>query len=145
MSIAWNQETMSTGVAEVDAQHWELINRLNRLFEVMKQGKARSEIDSLIGFIGEYAVWHFSHEEACMERHRCPAAAANKAAHASFIKVFEGLTARLKKEGPTIALVLEIQKQMTDWLTNHIVRVDTQLRPCVKQQAGPESTLAARR
>ena len=135
MSITWNPDTMSTGVAEVDAQHRELIGRLNRLFEMMRQGKAKSEIESLVGFIGEYAVWHFAHEEACMERHRCPAAAANKAAHAQFVQVFEGLSQRLTREGPTLSLVLEIQKQMTDWLTSHIVRVDTQLRPCTPRQA----------
>lgn len=130
--LTWNPATMSTGVTEVDDQHKELIGKLNELFDRMAKGEGKDALKGLLTFLSQYAAWHFGREENCMEAHRCPASAANKAAHAEFIRVFGGLKARIEAEGPTTKLVLETQQQLSSWLTNHIVRIDTKLKNCVR-------------
>jgi|SRR5690554_5339539 hemerythrin len=136
MAIIWNAETMSTGFDDIDEQHKELFERLNALLDAMKDGKGKSEIERLLGFLGDYAVRHFAHEEDCMARHRCPMASANKEAHAKFIRTFEDLSRRLVAEGPSLALVIETQQKVADWIQSHIVRVDTHLRGCALSRAG---------
>ena len=86
----------------------------------------------LLGFLGRYAQTHFAHEENCMEAYRCPAAGVNKAAHAEFNRIFAELARQLHARGPTTTLVLETQSQLSDWLKNHIVRIDTQLKTCIR-------------
>ncbi|MBL8097446.1 MAG: hemerythrin family protein [Anaerolineales bacterium] len=130
MKLEWN-ESFSTGVAEIDDQHKELVRQLNALYAAMAAGQGKDEIGKILGFLGKYAVMHFGKEESCMEQHRCPAAAANKQAHADFIELFGSMQKRFEKEGPTSTLAVELQQKTSNWLVNHILRVDTKLRTCV--------------
>jgi len=130
MSLVWN-DSMSTGVVEVDEQHKELIKRLNQLIEAMSKGKGKSEVESTLKFLDQYVRWHFSEEENCMNRYRCPAALANRLAHERFIKMLETYNAEFQSTGPTVKLVLDAKKGITDWVVDHIVKVDSQLAACV--------------
>jgi hemerythrin len=132
MALKWDARTMATGVEEIDAQHQELIKHINEFFSLMHMGKGGDGLDEFMDFLGQYAAWHFKHEEGCMEEYRCPAAAANKRAHQTFIQIFRGYRNRLREEGPTTSLVIEVQQKVSDWVRNHIVHTDTQLAQCVK-------------
>lgn len=136
MALRWDPRTMATGVEEIDLQHQELIKYLNQFFSLMKEGRANSGLEEFMDFLSTYAKYHFQHEEECMDRHRCPAATANKKAHASFIRIFDTYRERLKTQGPSTSLVIEIQRQVSDWIRNHICRTDARLRECVKAEAG---------
>lgn len=133
MALQWDARTMATGVEEIDAQHRELIDHCNEFFRLMHQGKAGDGLGEFMDFLGQYAAWHFRHEEECMAEHRCPVAARNKQAHATFIQIFKGYRKRLMEEGATTSLVIEVQQKMSDWIRNHIVRTDTHLRECVRE------------
>ncbi|HZR24314.1 MAG TPA: bacteriohemerythrin [Vicinamibacterales bacterium] len=131
MALAWNQVTMTTGVAEIDAQHKELIVRLNELFDRMQKGEGADALKGVLDFLANYATWHFSREEKCMDIVQCSVAAANKQAHAAFLETFTRLRKRFETEGPTTKLVLETQRELSGWLTTHICKVDTRLRDCI--------------
>lgn len=131
MAIAWNETLMSTGDAEIDKQHRQLIDKLNALFTALDAGVPDAEVKNLLKFLGEYTAWHFGDEEKCFAKHGCPAAAANKEAHAYFLSVFKGISDRVDAEGVTNALALETQQAVSDWVRNHIIKIDTRLRPCV--------------
>lgn len=135
MALVWDERRMSTGVPEIDMQHQMLIDQLNLMFRMMHEGKGGAKLNELLEFCAKYALAHFAHEESCMHLHRCPAASANRTAHAEFIRVFTAFRKRLEVEGPTLKLTLEVQKQLSDWLSNHIVRTDTALRGCVRATA----------
>ncbi len=127
----WNAATMATGVEEIDAEHQLLINKINELLALMQCGQGGTKLKEILDFLGKYATKHFAHEERCMQENRCPVAGANKLAHQQFIKTFTDIRARLQHDGPTAALVVEVQRQLGDWLTSHIVRTDSKLRSCV--------------
>jgi len=131
MAIVWDQATMGTGVPEIDQQHRELISRLDPLLEAMKQGRSQEELKGTIAFLAEYTKFHFGHEEECMNRLRCPVAAANVTAHRHFVSVFQEIAAEAEAGGPKLALLLRAQRELSDWVRNHIMRVDTHLRQCV--------------
>lgn len=137
MPFEWDEATMGTGVPEIDAQHQELIRRLKGLLTAMREGRSESEIGSVLDFLGEYAAWHFGEEATCMDRHRCPAAAANRSAHRRFVRVFEELATRVKAEGPKMSLTIHAERELADWVRHHIVRIDTQLRQCVARKGAP--------
>lgn len=139
MAITWHEETMGTGIPEIDAQHKELIARLDRLIQAMLRRDSRAEVEKLVPFLGEYASWHFGKEEACMDAHRCPVAQANRSAHMAFLRLFAELAGRIEKEGPTATLTIQLQREVSDWVRNHIVRVDTRLKECVQRKDAPAS------
>ena len=80
---------MATGVPSVDAQHRELIQRINELHADCVAGKAREELMEHLNYLGSYAKSHFAQEEAIMQEHRCPSRGQNKAAHTKFLKDYE--------------------------------------------------------
>jgi len=136
MALTYDPRTMGTGFPDIDAQHQELIARLGRLLDGMSEGRGQSELLPLVDFLADYTVKHFGHEEACMQRHQCPVAAANKAAHAKFLGTVASFRKRLEQNGPSVALVLEAQRELSDWVRNHIVRTDTHMRACALEHSG---------
>lgn len=98
MAIIGNEQRMATGVQEVDEQHKELIRHFNEFHEAMTNGKVQSTAISLLSFLAEYTETHFTCEEACMNRYKCPAAATNLAAHNSLRKQIAELINELRQE-----------------------------------------------
>ena len=84
--IAWD-ESMSTGVERLDAQHKTLIEKFNELslvFAGNNIAETRLAAGELLDFLQFYAVWHFQQEEVLMDQYQCPIADVNKKAHAEF-------------------------------------------------------------
>lgn len=132
MVYVWDK-SMSTGVPRIDAQHQELIQKLNGLLAAMKARKGQEELAKLIGFLGEYVIKHFSDEEAEMERRKCPLALTNKLAHQQFVRKFQNFKKQFETEGVTPTLILAVQRELGDWVVQHIKQVDTKLAAVVNQ------------
>jgi len=132
--VGWNAARMETGVPSVDAQHQELIRRINELHADCVAGKAREELMGHLSFLGNYAQSHFAQEEKIMEEHRCPSRGQNQAAHAKFLKDYGQLVAMVNENGASSKVALHLKQMLGDWLTNHICRIDTQLRHCAAAQ-----------
>lgn len=133
MGIIWNN-TMRTGVSELDAQHKELIARLNSLGEAMQSGKGKEDLENILTFAGEYAQKHFQCEEEYFTRYGCPAKIQNKQEHARFMKRFADLSAEFRKQGASFSLVMKSYNELSTWLIHHILGVDTKLRAYIKDQ-----------
>ena len=130
-TLVFDAATMSTGAQSVDDQHKELIRLLNSLMDAMSTGQGRTEIGSIIDGLARYATTHFSHEEGCMARFNCPILAANKAAHAEFIRTFGAIKAEFDRTGPSAAIAIRVQRELSDWIAKHIKAIDVQLKPCI--------------
>jgi hemerythrin len=130
-NIQWDP-SMTTGVESLDAQHKQLITWLNDLLSAMSLGRGRTEVDRLLGDLGNYAATHFGQEEECMAKYKCPVAAANLSAHKAFVVTFASFKEEYERDGATAHLVVRLESELMRWLTSHIKRVDTQLAPCVK-------------
>lgn len=133
MAVVWDK-SMTTGVADVDGQHQEIIRQINAFGAAMTAGKGREELGRMLDFVGKYAIDHFTKEEAHMARYRCPAAEANKAAHRAFVARFGELRKQFAAEGAKATLALDIYTELTTWLVKHIRGIDTKLAACVAEQ-----------
>lgn len=130
--LVWSDQ-FATGNALVDTQHRMLIEKIN-LLEKLLAGPPPSKgtCDELLNFLGSYVGTHFKYEESCMERFRCPAHEKNKQAHAAFLGVFGKFKERYNAEGPKPELLKSLQSAASDWIKNHILTVDIQLKACAK-------------
>lgn len=130
MAIQWST-TMSTGVAELDEEHRQLIECINTLTAAMKSGNGRQEVLEILTFLNRYAEEHFTHEEHCMNRLHCPAAKANRKAHSDFLYMVSEMRERVEREGPTWLSMMQLNASLGEWLRSHILHVDARLRNCV--------------
>ncbi len=133
MAIAWN-DSMSTGVTEIDEQHQELIRMLNSLSDAVRSGKGKDEIEKMLVFAGEYAQKHFEREERYFIEYNCPAGPQNKAGHEQFIARFTELMGDFREHGSSFTLVMKIYNELSNWLVQHILGIDTKLRIAVRSQ-----------
>jgi hemerythrin len=130
--IIWDEDTMSTGIPMIDAQHKKLFKEFNEFSEAISQKKTKEVAGELLDFLQFYAVWHFGQEERCMNEYKCPAAAQNKQAHDEFVGKFSRFYTQWQTGNMTSELASETYLELEKWLLNHVAHVDTQLRTCVK-------------
>ncbi len=131
MAIIWNEQRMATGIQEVDEQHKQLIRHFNEFHEAMAHGKGQATAIRLLGFLADYTETHFTCEEGCMTKYKCPAAAANLAAHNSLRQEIARLRGHIKDNKLTITDLIKVEQTLGAWIQDHICSIDIQLRGCV--------------
>jgi len=133
--VQWSQK-YTTGSDSLDHQHQTLIDNINQLEQrLMVTHPTRADYEymiQMVDFLEFYALAHFKAEEQCMEAFRCPAHAQNKRAHAEFMRFFSGFKAHNQAKGFPREIVRQLHEVASRWIEEHILRVDTQLKPCMK-------------
>ena len=145
--IIWT-EKFATGSVNLDQQHRVLIDTINELGGHLTNPNFNpQEFELLINqvdYIADYADVHFKGEEECMERFRCPAHAQNQQAHAKFRKAIQEYKTGFEKHGFNMELLQTLHEYMEKWIQDHILKIDTQLQPCIEASKLRESPGAKR-
>ncbi|AEH45924.1 hemerythrin-like metal-binding protein [Thermodesulfatator indicus DSM 15286] len=128
--IKWQDEFL-TGVSQIDAQHQQLIETLNRLHVLLRnKNPSKEEIDSVLNFLTQYTVDHFGTEEHLMkttpgfpedlkERHFKQ--------HRYFIdkvQEFRGVLEDYHQGQNERRHVLDLFAFLSYWLCEHILKID---------------------
>lgn len=133
--IEWTEE-FGTGSDAIDQQHLTLIDAINHLEWFLAETNPTREtfdfMSQLVGYLESYAETHFRFEEGCMERYRCPVHAANKEAHKVFSRFIQQFKENIRHKGIRPDALRSLHQTMSRWIQEHILRVDTQLKPCLK-------------
>jgi hemerythrin len=132
MSMEWSSN-LATGVTEIDNQHKEIFNRVNRLSAACSEGKGKEEVLRLLLFLEDYIKEHFAAEER-LQLHGYPDYAAHKSQHTRFIADVARLTTAFREEGATLTLVIMTNKTLVSWLIQHIGKTDMELAKYLREQ-----------
>ena len=118
-------ETLVTGNEMIDSQHKELIDKINDLLKSCEQSSGKVTAIQTLGYLADYTDFHFSAEEKLQEEIGYPGIAEHKQKHEELRQVVSELHAMLEEEeGPSEAFVAQVQKNVVDWLYNHIKGFD---------------------
>lgn len=91
-------DSLSTGVRNIDDQHKELFDKINNLLAACREGKGKEEVAKVMQFLSDYVIDHFGTEERYMVTYRYPDYPSHKARHEEFVEGFSGLKMRLETE-----------------------------------------------
>ena len=126
--------SLVTGNAMIDEQHKELIGKIDKLVACCEEGGGKVEAIKMLDYLFDYTDFHFGEEEKLQEEVSYPAIEVHKAKHAEFKKSVEELHEMLvEEEGPTDAFVAAVQKNVVDWLFDHIKNMDQALAAYVQK------------
>ena len=118
-------ETLVTGNDMIDSQHKELIDRINQLLESCEDGQGKVKAVKMLDYLADYTEFHFGEEEKLQETINYPGVAEHKKEHEKLRSVVKDLYNMLEEEeGPTEAFVSQVQKNVVDWLYDHIKGFD---------------------
>lgn len=131
MAILWSDD-LATGVGVIDSQHKELFRRINSLLEACNIGKGKEEVNTVIKFLEDYVVTHFSEEERHMINFKYPDYDHHKSEHLKFGENFSKLKDHLQTDGIGLTAVIMTNQLVVDWLRNHIRRIDKDLGSFLK-------------
>ena len=121
LSIQW-KDSLNTGIPFVDKQHRQLLDLINKLFKIMKDGGDRMLIGSVVDDLAKYTIYHFREEEKLMKKHHYPDFDAHKNIHDQFVTKVGDFAEKLKS-GARVAPA-DIYKMLKDWLISHIENQD---------------------
>lgn len=126
MAIVWTPD-LSVGVNNIDAQHQQLFQKADELFEAGKNGKSKEVIGQLLNFLDTYTQQHFKNEETYMSSIKYPELPAQQAAHKAFVNELTKLKSEFEKSGGNISVIINANQMVADWLTKHISGMDKKI------------------
>ena len=133
MKLEFDQ-SLVTGNEMIDAQHKELIGKIDDLLAFCEESKEKVKAIKILGYLAEYTEFHFSAEEKLQEEISYPAIDVHKKKHAEFKKAIEELHDMLEdEEGPTQEFVSAVRTNVVNWLFEHIQKMDQDLANYVKE------------
>ena len=126
MNLNWDN-TLATGIDSIDNQHKELFNRINKLFLSIKEGEAKDDMMKTLDFLEEYVLKHFTEEEMIQKKNNYPKYNMQHEQHEGFKNQLKKLRENFESKGTSSLLVLNVQREMSNWWTKHIITLDKDL------------------
>jgi hemerythrin len=122
--IVWSG-ILGVGVNEIDEDHRKLVNIFNILNHAVAEGESRDYLAATLEELINCTVWHFSHEERLMLKHRYPDIEQHKTEHRDLIEGARDLQqAILQGDRPVADEHIQFLER---WLTEHILTADQRL------------------
>ena len=119
-------KSMEVGVAKIDSQHKELIDRINAVTSMGLKSVSKEETQKTIDLLGEYIIKHFRDEEALHKQAGFPKAEYHKTQHKIFIDEFEKMKKEFALNGPSPAFTLSLSNSIIKWIVSHIKFADVE-------------------
>lgn len=118
-------ENLITGNEMIDAQHQELIEKINNLVRSCETAKEKTTAVKMLDYLADYTDFHFKEEEQLQIEIQYPGYDKHIEQHKEFIQAIEELHEMLEEEeGPSDAFVKALQKNVIEWLYKHIQGFD---------------------
>jgi hemerythrin-like metal-binding protein len=112
----------SVGLADIDAQHKNLVAMLNALHKAMHSGDGATVLGKLLESLIQYTDEHFSYEEGVMRRAGYKGMAAHIQEHRKLTAQVHDL--RDKFRAGRITVSMQLLTFLKDWLQHHILGSD---------------------
>lgn len=118
-------ENLVTGNDTIDTQHKELIDRIRQFVTSCENGEGQMKAVKMLEYLAEYTEFHFGQEEALQESVGYPELKQHQEKHEEFKKTLTELHEFLEdSEGPTEEFVRQVERNVVNWLFNHIKTFD---------------------
>ncbi len=126
MASKWSTQYL-TGIKEIDEQHFTIVKKLFEIEKLIMLPHSKSEILDALMFLESYSLTHFNYEERVMDEKKCPVRKENKQQHAVFMQYIHSLNLKFAEGQLTDDTLTSVQKELSDWVTNHILQIDMQM------------------
>jgi hemerythrin len=128
--IAWSR-VLSVGVDEIDEDHRKLVGIFNILNHAVIDRESPEYMAAVLEELINCTVWHFSHEERLMLKHRYEGSDEHNADHRALIKSAKELQQGILQADKPVAE--EHIGFLERWLTEHILTADMRLGSYLSQ------------
>jgi len=138
--LKW-QDSLSTGIEEIDLQHKKLIKVIDEVYQKsLLDDKEFSQVfPQTVKKLTEYTHYHFEEEERLIKRFGFPGTLEHEAEHRAFTTEVHRQLTSLSKATPNDGY--QLYRFLGQWLLSHIARSDMLWAAYVRKQPGaPKAT-----
>ncbi len=139
LELNWTDKFV-LGVKSIDDQHFELVNRINKLIVANNTDENIEIIQDLLSFLKNYVVEHFSTEEELQREYSYPEYKEHRVEHFDFVKRVAEFENQYKKylesesKDKCKNLLHEINGELVNWLSKHIDGSDRKVAEHILKQ-----------
>lgn len=132
--LEWDS-SYATGLESLDNEHKMLFGYINDLRDSLIGRKGKDVVGRVLEGLLEYTNGHFFNEEILLFKLRYPDYDAHKAQHEKFLSEVRGYYVAFKSGDVDSKLMsAEITAVVTEWLQEHIMKVDKAYVPFLKSK-----------
>ena len=130
MGIEWNSDLIS-GFEEIDLQHKDIIDLLNRLLEANKSSNDPDELVSCLVNFTRAIQEHFDFEEALLAKLGYRGLKQHKAGHQEIAETLNGITLSAMLDEASVSP--ESINSVVKWFEEHLTSEDLKYFKAIKQ------------
>lgn len=119
--IEW-KDTYSVGVKKMDEQHKEIVDYLNKMFEIIDQHSQLDQVKELFAKLDDYAQVHFTTEEGLLSKNKYHDLKSHQEEHQIYIEKINTFRERLVSTDEHVSE--DILGFLADWWMGHIQGCD---------------------
>lgn len=124
--LSWKENRHNVGIASIDSQHQELIERVNQIADAVAGRESNEVVQEMLEGIIRFAREHFAFEEGLMAEYGFPDMKSHIMEHRRHLQLLnnltqEGLRASSHDRAALVAAFL------ADWTDHHIPKADKEL------------------
>jgi hemerythrin len=126
-------DDLKTGIDDIDSQHRELFSWANAIADdhVIADDK---KLNEALSNLDRYVDYHFRAEEQAMDTYNYGRLDKHKVQHRRLMREVNELYGRLRKEGASKGLMVEVQYMFADWFYLHIREWDQPFAAFLKKR-----------
>lgn len=132
MTIEW-QDKYSVKVEEIDNQHKELVETIDKLFQILGIDKDEKKLLDIFLKLEKYAVDHFETEEKYFKKFKYDGAEEHIQEHESFKKKVLEIKDKYLQNKKSGVISFELADFLEDWLLDHLVTMDQKYVECFQK------------
>ena len=121
-SIQWN-ESLATGIEEIDNDHKKLISFYNDFFAACLSSMGQEVVNTTLNNLIEYTKYHFQHEEELMKKENYPGLAEQKSEHEKLLQTTLELQDKVR-QGFSENVSNNVLMFLNNWLETHLMGLD---------------------
>ncbi|MCD4718683.1 MAG: bacteriohemerythrin [Desulfobacula sp.] len=119
--MSWGPKLI-LGIDKIDDQHKELVSLINQLHKAMKLKKGSQKAGEILKELADYTSYHFVHEESLFEKYGYPEKTDHMKIHKELVN--QVVDFKIQFDEGNAALTMDLMNFLTDWLKNHIMKID---------------------
>lgn len=123
--LIWNESLHRVGIAAIDDQHREIIERVNLIADAVAQGDRHEASQEMMDDLILFACEHFALEERLMTEYGFPDLEGHIAEHLGLLQQLNNLRNALHTPSPAKAAL--VSAFITDWAELHILQSDKEI------------------
>lgn len=128
-TIEW-KSIYEIGIENIDAQHKQLIEIINRLHEANVTGTSKMIVGEILQELLDYTIFHFNEEEMFLTNHNYPGFDKHKSEHEEFKnKIIKFIDDSKKQQ---LLISIKVIEYLKEWTISHILGNDKEYAEFIK-------------